>query len=98
MSVGRKGTALVTGATSGIGLAIAEALASQGFRTYICARDADRVHATVKRLQEAGHDVDGTACDVRSRTDIKALVHAAVDRYGPVDVLVNNAGRSGGGI
>jgi ketoreductase len=98
MSLERKGVALVTGATSGIGLAITEALAGQGFQTYICARSADTVHATVKRLQEEGLDVDGTACDVRSRTDIGAFVRAAVDRYGPVDVLVNNAGRSGGGI
>jgi len=41
--------------------------------------------------------VDGVACDVRSTEDIRAFVAAAVERYGPVDVLVNNAGRSGGG-
>jgi ketoreductase len=42
--------------------------------------------------------VDGAPCDVRSRDDIRAFVQAAVDRYGPIDVLVNNAGRSGGGV
>jgi ketoreductase len=94
----RKGVALVTGATSGIGLAVTQALAGQGYQTYICARNADTVHETVKRMQKDGLDVDGTACDVRSRGDVAAFVRAAVDRYGPIDVLVNNAGRSGGGV
>src|SRR5207244_8279789 len=49
-------------------------------------------------LQDAALDVDGTACDVRSTSDIRRFVGAAVDRYGQVDVLVNNAGRSGGGV
>jgi ketoreductase len=91
-------TAIVTGATSGIGLAITELLASQGHRVYICARDADNVALTVKQLREQGYEVDGTACDVRSPDEIRAFVLAAVDRYGSIDILVNNAGRSGGGV
>ena len=42
--------------------------------------------------------MDGAACDVRSADDVKRFVRAAVDRFGPIDVLVNNAGRSGGGV
>ncbi|WP_040797405.1 3-oxoacyl-ACP reductase FabG [Nocardia higoensis] len=90
--------ALVTGATSGIGLASARQLASQGHRVFLCARSKDAVADTVAQLRGEGHDVDGTAADVRSVEDISAFVRAAVDRYGTVDVLVNNAGRSGGGV
>ena len=90
--------ALVTGATSGIGLSVTRTLAGQGHRVFICARNADNVAKTVKSLQEEGFDVDGTSCDVRSPEDIRGFVQAAVDRYGPVDILVNNAGRTGGGV
>lgn len=89
--------ALVTGATSGIGLAVARLLAQQGHRVFICARTADSVTRTVKELLDEGLEVDGAACDVSSPADIQRLVQAAVDRFGTVDVLVNNAGRSGGG-
>lgn len=91
-------TALITGATAGIGLAIARALAERGMRVYICARNGDTLTATIDKLRGEGLEVDGTTCDVRSRPDIVRLVAAAVDRYGPIDVLVNNAGRSGGGV
>lgn len=91
-------TALVTGATSGIGLAVARLLAVQGHKVYIGARDAGNVAATVKELQQEGLDVDGSTLDVRSADSVSAFVRAAVDRFGTVDVLVNNAGRSGGGV
>jgi len=92
-----RGVALVTGGTSGIGLAITRSLAATGYRVYFCARSADTVAATVEELRAEGLEVDGTRCDVRENSDIQALVAAAVDRYGPLDVLINNAGRSGGG-
>ncbi|MFC9745663.1 SDR family NAD(P)-dependent oxidoreductase [Streptomyces niveus] len=90
-------TAVVTGATSGIGLAVTRTLAAAGHRVYLCARDADRVALTVKELRAEGYEVDGDSCDVREGARIETLVSAAVARYGPVEVLVNNAGRSGGG-
>jgi ketoreductase len=90
-------TAIVTGGTSGIGLAVTRQLAEAGARVFLCARTESNVTITVKELTQEGFDVDGRACDVRSTEDIQALVAAAVERYGPVDILVNNAGRSGGG-
>jgi ketoreductase len=91
-------TALVTGATSGIGLAVTRSLAAQGNRVFICARTADNVALTVKELREEGLEVQGTTCDVRSAPDVRAFVRAGVEQYGPVNILVNNAGRSGGGV
>ncbi|MEH0417676.1 3-oxoacyl-ACP reductase FabG [Streptomyces sp. B21-083] len=90
--------ALVSGATSGIGLAVARLLATQGHRVFIGARNADNVAATVKELRADGLDIDGTVLDVRSAVDVRTFVEAAVDRFGTIDVLVNNAGRSGGGV
>lgn len=89
--------ALVTGATSGIGLEIASALASAGHRVFLCSRRPEAVAATVKQLQHEGLDVDGTAADVTSAADVDRLAQACVDRFGPIDILVNNAGRPGGG-
>ena len=90
--------ALVTGGTSGIGLAVTRRLAADGIAVFLCARDADNVDLTVKRLSAEGLLVDGAAADVRSVDDVRAVVVAAVDRFGSLDVLVNNAGRSGGGV
>ncbi|ULR51507.1 3-oxoacyl-ACP reductase FabG [Streptomyces deccanensis] len=90
--------ALVTGATSGIGLAVARQLGRNGHRVFIGARTAENVASTVKELREEGLDVDGSAVDVRSGESIAAFVAAAVERSGTIDVLVNNAGRSGGGV
>ncbi|GAA3394598.1 3-oxoacyl-ACP reductase FabG [Streptomyces roseoviridis] len=98
MSDQHKRVALVTGATSGIGLAAARLLAEQGHRVFIGARSADNVAATVKELQAEGLEVDGTTLDVRSSDSVRDFVQAAVDTFGTVDVLVNNAGRSGGGV
>lgn len=89
--------ALVTGATSGIGLETARLLAAQGHRVFIGARDAETVDATAKALREDGLDVDGHRLDVCDADSVKEFVRAAVAAFGTVDVLVNNAGRSGGG-
>jgi ketoreductase len=90
--------ALVTGATSGIGLAISKTLAKAGYRVFVCARGAEGVDLTVKQLREEKLDVDGAVCDVRSQQDIRAIVRSATGSFGPLSVLVNNAGRSGGGV
>ena len=93
-----KRVALVTGATSGIGLAVTRTLAEQGHAVYICARSGDVVASTAEQLREDGLDVHGTDCDVTSIDDIRRFVAAAVEHHGRIDVLVNNAGRSGGGV
>ncbi|MCF6525783.1 3-oxoacyl-ACP reductase [Streptomyces sp. JJ36] len=98
MSEQHQRVAVVTGATSGIGLAVTRLLAQQGHRVFICARSEESVRATVKELRAEGLEADGAACDVRSAEEVSAFVRRAVDRYGTVDVLVNNAGRSGGGV
>lgn len=98
MSQQHQRAAIVTGATSGIGLAVAGALAAAGNRVFICARDPDNVDLTVKQLREDGRDVQGMACDVRAPGQIREFVTAARRRSGPVSILVNNAGRSGGGV
>jgi ketoreductase len=90
--------ALVTGATSGIGLAITKTLAARGHQVFICARDAGAVSDTVKELRGSDLDVDGAPCDVRDVVAVKDLVRTAASRYGPVEIVVNNAGRSGGGV
>src|SRR5713226_8161959 len=94
----RARVALVTGGTSGIGLATVTALADSGFRVFTCARSEDELALTTKRLRDQQLDVEGMPCDVRSGAQVQRLVRYAAERYGGIDILVNNAGRSGGGI
>lgn len=89
--------AMVSGATSGIGLAIVRSLASSGMRVHLCARTEEDVRSTVKQLRSDGLDVAGQAVDVRSKQQVSDWVAATVEHFGPVRVLVNNAGRNGGG-
>ena len=65
--------ALVTGATSGIGLAITRRLGRLGARVYLCARSADAVAKTVEELRAEGLDVDGSSCDVSVPQQIPQL-------------------------
>jgi ketoreductase len=90
--------AVVTGATSGIGLAVARLLGQREHRVYLGARTEENVSATVKQLRAEGLDVAGGAVDVRATESVRDFVARAVDAFGGVDVLVNNAGRSGGGV
>lgn len=90
--------ALITGGTSGIGLAVAETLAGNGLKVFICSRNRDDVQETAGKLRSNGYQADGVVADVRRPEDVSLLVGAAIERYGHVDILVNNAGRSGGGV
>ncbi|HKS44420.1 MAG TPA: 3-oxoacyl-ACP reductase FabG [Amycolatopsis sp.] len=93
-----KRVALVTGATRGIGLAVTRILGAQGHKVFLCARDADAIELTVKQLRNEDLEVGGASCDVSSAEEITAFVRAAAESFGPIDVLVNNAGRNGGGV
>lgn len=98
MVLRRRGTdldgrvALVTGASRGLGLAIARELAAQGARLGICARNAEQLHAAAGELRAAGAEVEAVRCDVSDRADVARFVGAVADRFGGVDVVVNNAG------
>ncbi|KIF69408.1 oxidoreductase [Streptomyces sp. AcH 505] len=83
---------LVTGASSGIGEAIARRLAASGHRVVLGARRADRIAAVAEDIRAAGGAADHHELDVTSADSMRSFVGAAHDRYGRVDVLVNNAG------
>src|SRR3982751_5464340 len=85
--------ALVTGGTRGIGRAIAEALAREGMSVCVGARSVEEVKRTVRELESVGEgSATGAVCDVRVYEECEALVAHAVEEFGGVDVLVNNAG------
>ena len=84
--------AVVTGGTKGIGRAVAEALAEEGLNVCVGARNLDEVQQAVRELEGAGASATGAACDVRVYEEVEALVAHAVEEFGGVDVLVNNAG------
>jgi short-subunit dehydrogenase len=88
-------TALVTGATSGIGHAFARRLASQGFELVLVARDANRLGEVASQLRAAhGVDVEVFAADLSDREQVERVAGRLRDDTRPVDVLVNNAGYS----
>jgi NAD(P)-dependent dehydrogenase (short-subunit alcohol dehydrogenase family) len=84
--------AIVTGASSGIGLAIARVLGEEGFGVTMSARRAEKLDGAVKGLQDNGFDVHAVAANVADEEEIKKVVAAHTERYGRLDVLVNNAG------
>jgi 3-oxoacyl-[acyl-carrier protein] reductase len=84
--------AVITGATEGIGRAIAVALGSAGAKVAICARTAPNVDATVAALREAGLDAIGRACDVADPAAVRAFADFVSRERGDAAVLVNNAG------
>ena len=84
--------ALVTGATRGIGNAIARALAAEGFRVAISGRHEQSVREAAAGLSAGGREVEGFRADARSEEDQRTLVEAVASRFGRLDVLVNNAG------
>ncbi len=90
--------AVVSGASKGIGYAIAEALAGAGANVVISARNEVEVQEAARRLGEVSEgEVVGVASDVRRFEDVRRMIGTAVERFGGVDILVNNAGVGGFG-
>ena len=82
----------ITGASSGIGEAAALLLAGRGARVVLGARRADRLEDLVGRIQSAGGQACFHVMDVKKRADVAGLVKLACERFGGLDVFVNNAG------
>jgi 3-oxoacyl-[acyl-carrier protein] reductase len=84
--------ALVTGGARGIGLAIARRLARQGASVLLADLDGDLAEESAKELEAEGFSAEGTRCDVTSEEDVAGAVGLCVERFGRIDVMVNNAG------
>ncbi|MGV3723611.1 MAG: SDR family NAD(P)-dependent oxidoreductase [Actinomycetota bacterium] len=85
-------TVLITGGSRGLGLVLAREFAAEGANLVICARDAEALERARAELAAAGAQVLTAPCDVTDRKQVAELVAAARQRFGAIDVLVNNAG------
>jgi NADP-dependent 3-hydroxy acid dehydrogenase YdfG len=83
---------VITGASSGIGEATALLLAERGAKVVLGARGSDRLEALAARIADAGGEAAYAPTDVKRRDDVSDLIKLACERYGKLDVLVNNAG------
>lgn len=84
--------AIVTGASSGIGEATAKELAALGASVAVVARRSDRLDALVAEIEAAGGSALAVAADITDRVQAERAVQAVVDRFGRLDILINNAG------
>jgi short-subunit dehydrogenase len=84
---------LVTGASRGLGLAIAQELAREGARLVICARDEQEIRWAQQELEMMGAEVLAIPCDVGNREQVSRMFEQIRSRYGAVEVLINNAGQ-----
>ncbi|MEY3985001.1 MAG: hypothetical protein RLZ59_446 [Pseudomonadota bacterium] len=84
-------TALITGAGQGVGQGIALAMAAAGANVVVTGRTLEKLEKTVALIESRGGTAMATACNVKSKGDLEAVVEAAVARFGGVDILVNNA-------
>src|SRR5687767_3784152 len=90
--------AIVTGGSRGIGKEMAEGLAEAGARLMLCARRAEWLDETVQEFLGRGFDVAGMTCDVSKPDEAQSVVDATVEKFGSVDILINNAGTSWGAM
>lgn len=94
MSFWQDKVALVTGGSSGLGRAIADAFASAGARVVIVGLEAEAVAAAADQMRQSGCDVLGIHADITRQDQVDSLFAQTLERFGRLDVLVNNAGRS----
>jgi len=90
--------AVVTGGASGIGFGLASAFAAEGMKVVVGDIEAPALAEAVGKLEAAGADVLGVRTDVSDDASVAALAAAAVDRFGAIHVVCNNAGVGGGGL
>jgi NAD(P)-dependent dehydrogenase (short-subunit alcohol dehydrogenase family) len=88
---------VITGAASGIGLAVAEALVAEGVRVVLADRNEDLLAAETDRLRADGHDVEAVVTDVGDPASVDHLGRAAIEKYGALHIAMNNAGIVNGG-
>jgi NAD(P)-dependent dehydrogenase (short-subunit alcohol dehydrogenase family) len=86
--------ALITGGTDGLGLALACRLATEGAAVAVCGRDPQRLADAVARVEALGGAVLGQQADVSQAAEVEGFVAAAVERFGRIDAVVHNAGKS----
>ena len=84
--------ALITGGSRGLGLALARELAGEGCRLAICARDEAELERARTDLEGRGAEVMTVPCDIRDQSQVEAMIAAVTERFGRIDLLVNNAG------
>jgi NAD(P)-dependent dehydrogenase (short-subunit alcohol dehydrogenase family) len=89
-------TALVTGGGRGLGEYMAKALAGVGANVVVCSRKLDACEAVAQEIEAAGGQALAMACDVGEPEDVERVVETAAERFGAVDILVNNSGASWG--
>src|SRR5882724_437828 len=82
---------VITGASSGIGESTAKLLAERGAKVVLGARRSNRIDTVAQQISAAGGKAIGFATDVTKRAEVEALIQRAVDGFGRVDVLINNA-------
>ena len=97
MSYWQDKVALVTGGSAGLGLAIAEAFVARGAKVVVAARGAERLTAAAEKLSAAGGQAVAIPVDITRQDQVDALFDRTLERFGRLDVLVNNAGRSSRG-
>jgi NAD(P)-dependent dehydrogenase (short-subunit alcohol dehydrogenase family) len=90
MAEGR--AALITGGSSGIGLAIARVLGQDGYGLTVAARRPEKLEEAAQRLRDEGFDVNSVAANMTQEDEIKGVVNSHRERFGRLDVLINNAG------
>jgi NAD(P)-dependent dehydrogenase (short-subunit alcohol dehydrogenase family) len=88
-------TAIVTGASSGLGVTLAEALAGAGANVVVAARRAGRLEQLAGSIEDEGGRALAVPCDVADPEQVAAMIQSALECFGTIDILVNNAGTAG---
>ena len=83
--------AIVSGASYGMGYSMAELFAKEGARVVMTARGQEKLDTAVQQIREQGYDVIGVVADNKNLDDVKTVIQTAIDVYGDLDIVINNA-------